>query len=380
MIEWDWGDPGVVGAAASVVGAAASVIVPILVAWIGFAVQSRGKRTERQLAEIQAAQLELNSRQRRDSLLVLLPEVSSPTHFQALRTEALAYSGSDLDLLLTALRLNPLEPLPTRDRSRKKLSAKEAEDFINSLFRRYNGKIQSARIKNLIYFVNLCHHDLTDDEFNSLQLGPVIAQLFRTSHGIGHLGVREIITEGSWKMAPEFLSELDHLPHDGHSLNLLTGTMLGIMDIGARRTNQKNHGSGYPSLQNVNRFNEHVRHGLASLLHRQRLQQLGQWDQKDFTDAITAPVAWLIRAVGYVVAGDEHVTMRIIQNLEPVIRSLDDLYWGVDEPTLIDGLDQIQRRCPGLWRRYGPGIMAATGVSLTSSNGEGDMPILSPSE
>ncbi|WP_143709983.1 hypothetical protein [Kocuria flava] len=80
---------------------------------------------------------------------------------------------------------------------------------------------------------------MTDDEFNSLQLGPVIAQLFRTSHGIGHLGVREIITEGSWKMAPEFLSELDHLPHDGHSLNLLTGTMLGIMDIGARRTNQK---------------------------------------------------------------------------------------------------------------------------------------------
>ena len=144
-----------------------------MVWWLGRKTEAIGRRTEAQLHAIQAAQLELNRRQRRDSLIARLPEESSPDIFIALTRELVDYSSHDLALLRSAERQNPLTELPSFGR----IDSLTAEDFVRSLPRRYReARGWGAPFPGLVPFIALCHESLASTDFTRLRFDDLLCR------------------------------------------------------------------------------------------------------------------------------------------------------------------------------------------------------------
>ena len=100
---------------------------------------------------------------------------------------------------------------------------------------------------------------------------------------------------------------------------------------------------------------------LASLLHRQVPHNLGDWNRAGSTEPLAATAAWIVPLVGWLSDGDEHVVMRAVENLAPMISSIParDRSWGIDAEDLRAGFQQIKQQRPDLWQLHGPQIVQA---------------------
>jgi hypothetical protein len=382
MKWWDWDDPGF---ALTFVAAFAAAIIPFMVFWLG-------KKTEAQLHKIQVAQLELDRKHRRDFLLTRLPEESSPDLFNALTGELGDYSGHDLDLLRSARRQNPLAKFPVCG----KITRREAEEYVRSLPRRLQER-HGRPFPELLPFISLCHetwpnravvngprlvfHDPGRDfydpglnfsgqdafEFKQLGFAKVLYEEAAQANSPGHQFYRAVVTDGSWRMAPSLLFAIVYgdVSDSGSTANILTGVLLAALDISIGR--KLGSVRGWPREEEIAEFRIELLEALAALLHPNRLAHLGQWDMRGFTEATSAPVAWLIRAAGDLARGDgEYVERPIIENLADVVESLSgrDKNWGTDVTDVECGLRELARKCPVLWQEHGPRLIRATGVQL----------------
>lgn len=69
----------------------------------------------------------------------------------------------------------------------------------------------------------------------------------------------------------------------------------------------------------------------------------------------------MIRVAGWAASGDNHETMRILENLARLIDSIPpaDRSWGIDVEPLGAGLNELSERAPGLWSQHGRAIERA---------------------
>ena len=173
----------------------------------------------------------------------------------------------------------------------------------------------------------------------------------------GHAFFRELVN-----ILPEAASYLLYAVEDinprapgGLRLNVLTATLLAVKDAEMERRGSKLNAVEMEGLRNG------VAEALASLLHRNVLSSFNQWELEGSTDRVSATVAWLIRAVGWVADADDHQAMRMIENLSFAIQSIPDRErdWGIDSADVVQGFEWIREKQPELWKMYGQSLESA---------------------
>jgi hypothetical protein len=360
MTGWNWNDGSFIVAAASLV---ATLLIPLILA-VWAARDARHMQALHALqAESLAAQLRIHRRVRRDGMLRDLEAVADATHLELLWGEIDEYSGADGRLLRTAFRSNPSVRLPGGRSSGvlvdDMLDTQGFSDYVRGLERRYAAGPSFPPFLGLTAFLELARLDRLDfpasdvDIVTDVVTGPC-ALFQRPGHGF----YRELVNRVP-VLAGGLLSRVERISPQaggGLRLNVLTGVLVAIDDAEL--------GRGAPvGDADLRRLRESVVHPIAHLLHRDVLRSFDRWNLDGSTEPVTATVAWLIRVVGCLADEDDHLAMRMIENLAAAIRSIpeaDAHYgWGVDRPVVRDGFLAIRRKEPALWARHGDALEAA---------------------
>ena len=113
------------------------------------------------------------------------------------------------------------------------------------------------------------------------------------------------------------VEDIDCRNSGGSRLNVLTGALLGIKDFEIDRIL----GRGAAVKPARETIRSQVPVALAQLMHRNNLRSFDHWSLEGATEPVSATVAWLIRAVGWLADTDDHLALRMIQNLPDAIRS-----------------------------------------------------------
>lgn len=153
------------------------------------------------------------------------------------------------------------------------------------------------------------------------------------------------------------VEKIDYQSAGGRRLNVLTGTLLAVKDAELDRIR----GLSPPRGEVIAELRGSVPVALATLLHRDNLRSFDHWSREGSTEPVSATVAWLVRAVGWLADVDNHLAMRMIQNLAGAIKSIPtaDRGWGIDDEDVRQGLAWIKQKQPALWNVYGAGLESA---------------------
>lgn len=198
MDWWDWRNPDFtltfVGAVGGIIGAVVAVAIPIFL----FLAARKGEAFAQKALDEQRRIL---ARQRRDQLLATLPELTDRRTFRVLSAEVHDYSGDDHRLLLRAVRVNPLSPLPT-----VRVSTDEAEDFVESLPVRYARREGWEPFPELAPFLRACGPEVTSHL--SARIINVLTGPAAVEQRPSHTYYRELVARGAWFLAPSLLYSL----------------------------------------------------------------------------------------------------------------------------------------------------------------------------
>lgn len=139
-------------------------------------------------------------------------------------------------------------------------------------------------------------------------------------------------------------------------LNVLTGVFWAVKIVADGKE-----GLGVLTPNIEEEFRRSIPSALAQLMHRVGLRSFEKWSYDDSSQPVSATVAWLIRAVGYFADTEDHLALRMVENLEAAISSIpiDDRSWGVDDKDVREGFNQIRVKQPALWSQFGVGIEKA---------------------
>ena len=350
------------------VSLAASVFIPIVL-WI------LGKKQARRNDEFLASQASLSLRQRRDALLEIVAQSSDAAYLGILWREIRKsdkYESEDRELLLARFRTNPLIALPgtsTGVRVQDDLTDAVVSDYVDGLERRYtegaSGGFPYPGLLDFIEETKRCRAKIDVSRIVDLVTG-LTAERQRP----GHLFFRKLVNilPGAASYLLRVVEDIDPRAPGGLRLNVLTGTLLAVRDVEMKRRDPKLKAVEVEELRN------RVAGALAFLLHRNVLRSFDQWELEGSTDRVSATVAWLIRAVGWVADADDHQAMRMIENLSYAIQSIPNAEkgWGIDSVDVVQGFEWIREKQPELWKMYGQSLeLAATNVGPWRRN-DGD--------
>lgn len=358
--KWSWDDPTLL---LGVVTIAVTALIPIFLWRLG----SRQAEHDALLNKSQAATLERQEgilrRQRRDSLLEIVGRSSDAAHISLLWREVGEYGGGDRELLLSVFRTNPSLALPGTSfgvRVEDRLDGVIVEQYINGLERRYSEDASGYRpFPGLLDFLVAAREQGT--RVDASRITSLVTGQASEHQRPGHSFFRAMVG-----VFPESASGLlravegiDSRSAGGLRLNVLTGTLLAVKDADLGRLQLPS----VPRDRAVAELRGSLPVALASLIHRDNLRTFDQWSLNGSTEPITATVAWLIRAVGWLADTDDHLAMRMTQNLADAIRSAsragDVPGWGIDDRDVRVGFDRIKRSQPCLWDEYGPELESA---------------------
>lgn len=360
--EWSWTDPGLV---VSVVTILVTALIPIFLWRLG----TKQAKRDGVLNELQARTLtrqeQIIRRQRRDSLLEIVDRSSDATHLSLLRHEILEYEGGDRELLLAAFRSNVALALPGSHHGvqfSENLSDDVVAHYVNALERRYsecNNRFHTY--PGLIDFVSAASAGGA-----KIEVPKIVALVIGSTaehQRPGHIFYRDLVNVLP-ESAAELLSNVENIDYrdsGGLRLNILTGTLLAIKDAELGRAQHRS----VPPQKAVVELRRTVPVALAGLLHRDNLRSFDRWSKEGSTEPITATVAWLIRAIGWLSDVDDHLAWRMTQNLAAAIESVpnQERGWGIDDEDVQVGFEGIKKKQPALWDAYGAALeSAATSV------------------
>lgn len=370
--KWSWDDPMIV---LGLVSLAATAFIPVVL-WI------LGMKQARRNDEFLASQASLSLRQRRDALLEIVAQSSDAAYLGILWREIREsdkYEPEDRELLLTRFRTNPVIALPgtsTGVRVQDDLTDVVVSDYVDGLERRYTERVRVGfpypGLLDFIKETKRCRARIDVLRIVDLVTGPA-AEKQRPSHiffcDLVHL------LPGAASYLLRSVEDVDPRAPGGLRLNILTGTLLALQEVETERRKPK------LNVETVEQLRYRVAEALASLLHRGILRSFDRWERKGSTEPVSATVAWLVRAVGWVADTDKHLAMRMIENLSGTIQSIPDEErgwgvvkrdWGVDSPHVRQGFGCIKEKQPELWEVYGHSLeLAATKVGPWKGN-DGD--------
>lgn len=358
--RWEWSDPMVV---IGVLTIAVTGLIPVFVWRLG-AKQAEldSKSMNRQVVSLER-QENLAKKQRRDGLLATVEEASDTTHLSLLFSEISQFESPDRDLLLSVFRSNDAVALPGTSQGlvvNDELDAKAIRDYSLGLERRYSvGDSGFRPYEGLISFlVSARTRSLSIDVYSISAL--VTGDTARIQNP-GHTFYRELVNVCIDISIPliNSVEKIDYRASGGLRLNVLTGSLFGIYDVIKDSSKFRSQGDS------IEEFRQSLASALASLLHRNNLRSFDNWTTTDSTEPVSATVAWLIRVVGWLADVDDHLAMRMVENLPSAISSIpaEDRSWGVDKVRVQEGFAEIARKAPVLWDRHGSALeKAATEV------------------
>ncbi|MFC2777244.1 MAG: hypothetical protein ACFN4K_04110 [Pauljensenia sp.] len=242
-------------------------------------------------------------------------------------------------------------------------------DYVDGLERRYteraSGGFPYPGLLDFIKETKRCKAKIDVSRIVDLVTGPT-AEKQRP----GHIFFSNLVNilPGAASYLLRSVEDVDPRAPGGLRLNILTGTLLAIQEVEMERRKPK------LSVETVEQLRKGVAGALASLLHRGVLRSFDHWERKGPTEPVSATVAWLVRAVGWVADTDKHLAMRMIENLSDTIQSIpnEDRGWGVDSRHVRQGFGCIREKQPELWQVYGQRMeLAATKVGPWRGN-DGD--------
>lgn len=352
-----------------------TALIPVFIWRLGVKQSKRDGHLNELQTRTLARQEQIFRRQRRDALLEIVDRSSDATHLGLLWREVREYEGEDRDLLLSTFRTNVALALPgtsTGVKVRDDLTESVVSDYVNGLERRYTeGPRGFHPYPGLLDFVAAITNrgaKIETSKIVALVTGPT-AEKQRPGHGF----YRELVnalpdSAGGLLYAVE---SIDSRSSGGLRLNVLTGALLAVCDveIGRSGRHSSSHADARDKLRNA------VPESLASLLHRDNLRTFDQWSREGSTEPVSATVAWLIRVVGWLADTDNHLAMRMIQNLAAAIESIPaaDRGWGIDDRDVRQGFEWIRQKQPKLWEAYGESLeSAATSIGPWRADERGD--------
>lgn len=363
--NWSWEDPMLLMSLASLV---VTVLIPLTLWRLGAKQTQRDSLLVEKQTEILDRQDKIMRRQRRDSLLESITRSSDATYLGILWREireSPEYEGEDRDFLLARFRTNPALALPgtsTGVKVQDDLTNVIASHYVDGFERRY---VEGKRYPGLLHFieeVKCCGAEIDVSRIVDLVTGPT-AERQRPGHAFFRKLVNILPEAASYLLFS--VEDIDPRAPGGLRLNVLTGTLLAVKDVEMERRDPKLNAVEVEGLRNG------VADALASLLHRNVLRSFNHWELEGSTDRVSATVAWLIRAVGWVADADDHQAMRMIENLSFAIQSIPDKErgWGIDSADVVQGFEWIREKQPELWKMYGQSLeSAATEVGSWKGN------------
>ncbi len=354
LAKWSWDDPMLLIAMVSLV---ISVIAVVLSA-IGL---RRTKRDSESQAEQAKRDSELNKdralvsqRQRRDSLPETIERASDPSYLEELWEEISEYKKEDRDFLLAHLRANPALPLPgTSTKVQDNLTDAVVSRYVDGFEDRYAERDGDQPYPGLLEFIEEAIRQgakIEESRIVDLVTGPTAEKQPQN-----HRFYRDLVLALPQTTGPllEAVERIDSSAPNGLKLNVLTGTLLAVQDLELRCQD------GRLSEGEVRALKYRIAIALASLLRRGVLCSFDEWEFEGSTERMTATVAWLIRAVGWVADVDELQSTWMIENLASVIESGRIRDWGIDGDDVHQGFDWISEKRPDLWKTYGDRLEAA---------------------
>ncbi len=345
-----------------------SVFIPIALWRLGWKQAERDSRLVEKQTEILDRQDKIMRRQRRDALLEIITRSSDADYLGRLWREireSPEYAGEDRDFLLARFRTNPALALPgtsTGVKVQDDLTNVAASHYVDGFERRYAEGKRYPGLLDFIKEVKRCGAEIDVPRIVDLVTGPT-AERQRPGHAFFRKLVNILPEAASYLLYA--VEDIDPRVPGGLRLNVLTGTLLAVKDAEMERRDSKLNAVEMEGLRNG------VAEALASLLHRNVLRSFNQWELEGSTDRVSATVAWLIRAVGWVADVDDHRAMRMIENLSFAIQSIPDRErdWGIDSADVVQGFEWIREKQPELWKMYGQSLeSAATEVGSWKGN------------
>jgi hypothetical protein len=355
MNWWDWSDAAFAISFLTLVATLLVAGVLPLTLWYW------SRRDNARLQTIQNAQAQILRRQRRDALLDALQSVADRAHLEVLWTEVREFRDVDLRLLRSAFRINPSVPLPGASPSGVNLDdhldAQAVTDYVRGLERRFLVGDRSIPFDGLTRFLAVAQDAGFPADISAVaQL--VTGQCAHAQHP-GHRFYRDLVNLQP-RIAGSLLyrvEDIDSRAAGGLRLNVLTGVFLALKDAEL----------GRPGLDRADVetsrtiLRENVPTALAQLLDRGGLRSFDHWALDGYTEPVSATVAWLVRAVGWLCDVDGHLGLRMVQNLAWTISSIPigERRWGVDSEDVVWGFEAIAMKQPTLWADYGDGLERA---------------------
>ena len=366
--KWSWDDPTLLLGFASFVVTVASFVVTTIISivlWkMGAKQAKRDSEQAKRDSELQAKILEnqtlISQRQRRDALPEIIERASYPTHLEMLWKEVSGYKKEDQDFLLTLLRSNPALPLPgTSTKVQDKLTDEVVSLYVNGFERRYAESDGWSPYPGLFEFITEAKGQgakIEDSRIVALVTG-LTAEKQPQDNRFYH----ELVLALPQTTVPllEAVERIDSCAPNGLKLNVLTGALLAVKDMELRCQD----GKLFEEEAEVRALKHGIATALASLLCQGVLRSFGEWELEGTKDRVTAAVAWLIRAVGWVADVNELQSTWMIENLASAIQSIPESEgrwgWGIDNVDVHQGFEWISKKCPELWKTYGEELEAA---------------------
>jgi len=253
----------------------------------------------------------------------------------------------------------PLTPglYPTAIYIEAGLNDEAVADYIEGLDRRYSAGGNGSPYRGLLEFIKSAQE--TQCEVDEEKIASAVTGSSTELQHPGHQFYRDLVNILPGVAAPLILrvEKIDCVKSGGIRLNVLTGVLLGLKDAELDRFNK----SRLPVEEVRAILRIKVPNSLAYLLHRNNLRSFDLWSLEGSTEPVSATVAWLVRAVGWLCDENNHLAMRMIQNLPEAIASVPvaDRGWGTDNEDVREGFNEMSRKQPRLWEIYGPKIEAA---------------------
>jgi hypothetical protein len=359
--KWSWDDPMLLVGVVTIV---VTALIPVALWWLG----AKQARCDGILNELQtetlARQEQIFRRQRRDALLEIVDRSADATHLGLLWREVREYEGEDRDLLLARFRTNVALALPgtsTGVKVRDDLTDTVVSHYVGGLERRYaKGARGYHSYPGLLDFMVAATNQgakIETSKIVALVTGPTAE-----NQSPGHGFYRDLVNvlPGAAGGLLYAVEGIDPRSSGGLRLNVLTGTLLAVKDVEIGRSGRASrlHADAVEELRDT------VPEALAFLLHRDNLRSFDRWSLEGSTEPISATVAWLIRAVGWLADTNSHLAMRMVQNLASAIESIPaaDRGWGYDDRDVRQGFEWIRGKRPALWETYGASLESAATI------------------
>ncbi|MFI9628121.1 hypothetical protein [Streptomyces sp. NPDC052042] len=338
-----------------------TALIPVVLWWFGAKQAKRDGALNERRTKTLDRQEQISRRQRRDSLLEIVDRSSDATHLGLLWREVGEYEGEDRELLLSVFRTNVALALPGSSNGVKvadDLTDTVVAHYVSGLERRYAvGTGRHGSYPGLLDFVVTAKSRRAKIEaFKVVALVTgATSEYQRPSHGF-YRDLVNALPESAGGLL-NAVENIDYRSAGGLRLNVLTGTLLALKDVELERFR----GRQFMQVDAIHELRYSASVALATLLHRDNLRSFDRWSLEGSTEPVSATVAWLIRAVGWLADVDDHLAMRMIQNLADAIESIPDAdrRWGTDAEDVRQGFESIMQKQPALWGIYGSDLEAA---------------------